>query len=144
MYCCLCRCDGAERRRWRGDFTGYKDTYYKECYDEETDRRWVDESVTVREERGVMVDVMAIPVARFTYYERGLVRLFSSVGFGVGFGADTNGGMANVNYGYDVTLIGVTVGHKHWFGDFEFGGLGYWNMGFLPTRMLNVSVGYRF
>lgn len=87
--------------------------------------------------------IWLMPSARFTYYHRPAVRLFSSIGVGLGF--QTGGEEGILDFGYDVTLLGVSVGKGHWYGDFELGGLSMArSMAFLSDRWLNISLGYRF
>lgn len=85
-----------------------------------------------------------LPTLNFTYFGNETVNLYS--GFGIGamviFEDDWVGAMPAI----DLCLFGVSFGNEHWFGSAEVGCLfssillAYT----VPTRIVSMSVGYRF
>lgn len=98
-------------------------------------------------ESRLFYDVCIMPSVRFTYFHHEWVNLYSGLQLGPGIHADYKG-RCEVGAAFGVTALGVSVGHDHWFGTAEFGGLS--NLQSLTaiyqiwTKWFNVSVGYRF
>jgi hypothetical protein len=67
-------------------------------------------------------DLTLLATARFTYFERPWVRLYSGLGVGALFAFDNDGGFG-VAPAFNLNLIGAEVGKGQWGGSFELGGL---------------------
>lgn len=84
--------------------------------------------------------ITIMPVARFAWYRRGIVQLYSSIGLGIGverrerywYGHEN---MWDVYCSFDIKPLGIAVGRK-WFG---FAEVGYGSRG-----VVNVGFGRRF
>ncbi len=97
-------------------------------------------------------NLVIMPNVRFTYLYNEYVSLHSAIGIGL----NVNGGTDVDIYGkrtafagaLDLTYIGVTVGHGHWYGSFEIGGLFSMKNGstvyMASSKILRASVGCRF
>lgn len=93
-----------------------------------------------------------MPTARFTYYRKGMVTMYSAL-YG---GLLVNGGTETDNKGrktacapvFGLTAYAVSVGDDHWFGTFELGGLNSivskGEIYMVGSRLVTLSVGYRF
>lgn len=100
-------------------------------------------------------DWALIPEARFTYFHREKVNLFSTLGLGAAMRTTWSPtlpqwGMGPIETQYEFspalqgTLLGVSVGSNHWFGTFELGYQFEPIFGVLMHKMASASVGYRF
>jgi hypothetical protein len=67
-------------------------------------------------------DLTLLFTARFTYFERPWVRLYSGLGAGVLFAFDNQGGFGAAP-AFNLNFIGLEVGKGHWGGSFELGAL---------------------
>lgn len=67
-------------------------------------------------------DLTLLATARFTYFERPWVRLYSGLGVGALFAFDNDGGFGAAP-AFNLNWIGVEVGKGQWGGSFELGGL---------------------
>lgn len=67
-------------------------------------------------------DVTLLATARFTYFDRPWVRLYSGLGVGVLFAFDNQGGFGAAP-AFNLNWIGAEVGKGPWGGSFELGGL---------------------
>jgi hypothetical protein len=67
-------------------------------------------------------DLTLLLTARFTYFDRPMVRLYSGLGVGALFAFDNLGGFG-VAPSLNLNFIGVEVGQGHWGGSFELGAL---------------------
>ena len=87
-----------------------------------------------------------MPTARFTYFRRPIVELYSGLGLGYTmYEPDVHG------FTISPTLIGVNLGNKHWFAELELGGMAtlavswFGQPGVLfSSRIVSAAVGYRF
>jgi opacity protein-like surface antigen len=96
----------------------------------------VEDYYTEKRNYGAMIYLM--PVARFTYLNKKNISLYGSLGFAPGIDIYEN--KCNFTWAVDFTYFGMSIGKGHWFGDIELGGA----VPLLLTKMLRVSVGYRF
>jgi len=94
-----------------------------------------------------------LPTVRFTYYRSPWVNLYCALspGMTINGGTETDLVRKTKTICYPavgLTAIGVQVGQKGWFGTFELGGLSALlsknDIVMLSSRMLSVSLGYRF
>jgi len=76
------------------------------------------------------------PTIRFTWLNRGWVRLYSSAGFGLGMMLSSNGDDVRVGPSIQLTGFGISVGKK-WFGYTEVQSVG-------TLGLMTFGVGYRF
>ena len=85
-----------------------------------------------------------IPSATFTYFHREWVNLYSGIGVGYAMQIESKSRTRNVwhTFAAQATLLGISVGKNHWFGNFEAGAL-FTGRSF-PDRCFTFSVGYRF
>lgn len=67
-------------------------------------------------------DLTLLATARFTYFDRPWVRLYSGLGVGALFAFDNDGGFGAAP-AFNLNWIGVEVGKGQWGGSFELGGL---------------------
>lgn len=67
-------------------------------------------------------DLTLLATARFTYFDRPWVRLYSGLGVGALFAFDNDGGFGAAP-AFNLNWIGVEVGEGQWGGSFELGGL---------------------
>lgn len=67
-------------------------------------------------------DLTLLATARFTYFDRPWVRLYSGLGVGALFAFDNDGGFGAAP-ALNLNWIGVEVGKGQWGGSFELGGL---------------------
>ena len=67
-------------------------------------------------------DLTLLVTARFTYFDRPLMRLYSGLGVGALFAFDNMGGFG-VAPAFNLNWIGVEVGKGQWGGSFELGAL---------------------
>ena len=88
-----------------------------------------------------------LPQVRFTYFDKGLVELYSGLGVGVLLAFD-NRHRLEAAPEVGLTLLGVGVGNEHWGGAVELGGLNALlhanRVYMLGSRLLSVSVHYRW
>ena len=108
--------------------TGNTEYYHEKCQ--------VEEYYTEKRNYGAMIYLM--PVARFTYLNKKNISLYSSLGFAPGINIYNN--ECSFTCAIDFTYLGMSIGKGHWFGDIELGGA----IPLFFTKMLRVSVGYRF
>ena len=91
-------------------------------------------------------DLTLLATARFTYFDRPWVRLYSGVGAGVLFAFDNQGGFG-ATPALNLNFIGVEVGKGHWGGTFELGALnalsGKNTIYQAFSRIFSLSVYYR-
>lgn len=93
-----------------------------------------------------------MPTARFNYFRREHVGLYSSisVGMDVNGGSEYNGFGKNTELGLaaDIRFIGVTVGGGHWWGFAELGGLYALRnknaMYMMSSQIVKVGASYKF
>lgn len=88
--------------------------------------------------------IHVIPTATFTYFHREWVNLYSGIGVGYAMQIESKSRTRNVwhTFAAQATLLGISVGKNHWFGNFEAGAL-FTGRSF-PDRCFTFSVGYRF
>lgn len=88
-----------------------------------------------------------LPQVRFTYFDKGLVELYSGVGLGLLLAFD-NRHRVEAAPTLGLTLLGVGVGNEHWGGSVELGGLNallHANQVYmLGSRLISVGVHYRW
>lgn len=100
------------------------------------------------------LDWALIPEARFTYFHREKVNLFSTLGLGAAMRTEWSPtlpqwGMEPIATEYEFspalqgTLLGVSIGSGHWFGTVELGYQFEPVFGVLMHKMLSASFGYR-
>lgn len=97
-------------------------------------------------------NLVVMPNVRFTYLYHEYVSLHSAIGIGLnvngGTDVDIQGRHTALAGALDLTFIGVTVGHGHWYGSFEIGGLfSMKNAGsvyMVSSKIMRASVGFRF
>lgn len=77
--------------------------------------------------------------------------MYSALGVGYAFYSDAVDGNRGNNHGiaFDVTLLGLNVGGKHWFFEAELGSFQSWAFdavtnGIYGSRLMSVAIGYRF
>ena len=93
-----------------------------------------------------------LPTVRFTYLHTEYVSLYSSLALGMningGTETDIYGKKTAVGAAFDIGALGITVGHGHWFGSAELGGMfalkNTATIYMLASRIVSVSVGYTF
>lgn len=97
-------------------------------------------------------NLVIMPTVQFTYLYHEYVSLHS----GIGVGLNINGGSEQDIYGnytvcalaVDITYFGVTVGHGHWYGSFDLGGLYSMkgqNVVFMASsKIFRAAIGARF
>lgn len=95
------------------------------------------------------ITTYAYPQVRFTYFNRPSVRLYSGIGLGfMAFLYDAQNTENNRYMGtLPITLLGISVGKKHWYGTADLNILcGFNDKVFspIPLNILNIGVGYRF
>lgn len=103
-------------------------------------------------EKGNFWNLCAVPTVRFTWLDKPCVRMFSSVGAGlcVNGGTETNaaGKKTVLAPAVSLTLVGLSAGKGHWWGNFEIGGLnallGGQEIYMIGSRMFSASLSYRF
>lgn len=91
-----------------------------------------------------------IPTVRFTYYDRNIIRLYSSVG--IGFSEEIIRSTQYQKYtpaaAFDVTALGISLGKNHWYGCFEIGGLTSFSSAdyiiLLGSKIFRLSIAYNF
>ena len=108
--------------------TGNTEYYHEKCQ--------VEDYYTEKRNHGAMIYLM--PVARFTYLNKKNISLYSSLGFAPGISIYEK--ECSFTCAVDFTYLGMSIGKGHWFGDIELGGA----IPLFFTKMLRVSVGYRF
>ena len=84
-------------------------------------------------------DFSIMPKARFAWYRRGIVQLYSTIGLGVGVlhrerHLEGYGDLIDAYCAFDIKPFGIAVGRK-WFGFAE--------VGYGASGVINVGVGYR-
>ena len=97
-------------------------------------------------------NISLMPVIRFTYYEKNLVRLYSGLGFGLnintGTEQDYKGRTTACSGVLNLTLLGVSVGNEHVFGSVELGGMfamaNKQEIYMCDSRIFTASFGVRF
>ena len=97
-------------------------------------------------------NISVMPVLRFTYYEKHLVRLYSALGYGVnintGTELDYKGRKTACSGVLNLTLLGVSVGNEHVFGGVEVGGMfamaNKQEIYMVDSRIFTASIGVRF
>jgi len=97
-------------------------------------------------------NIAIMPAARFNWYRKNLVMLFSTVraGLAINTGSEKNylGQKTSCGIALDPTLIGCCVGGEHWNGAVELGGLfAFKNTNELyiaGSKLISLSVGYKF
>lgn len=100
------------------------------------------------------MDWALIPEAKFTYFHREKVNLFSTIGLGCAMRTQwvpvpESASYTNYSREYEWspalqgTLLGVSIGSGHWFGTFELGYHFAPPFGVLMHKMLSASIGYR-
>ncbi len=93
-----------------------------------------------------------MPVARFNYFRREHVGLYSALAVGIDFNGGTEldgfGKHTQVGVAADLRLIGVTIGGGHWWGYAELGGIfALRNTGtlfLLGSELVKCGVSYKF
>ena len=97
-------------------------------------------------------NISVMPVVRFTYYEKNLVRLYSALGYGLnintGTELDYKGRKTACSGVLNLTLLGVSVGNEHVFGGVELGGMfamaNKQEIYMCDSRIFTTSIGVRF
>lgn len=97
-------------------------------------------------------NIVFMPVVRFSYWHANYVSLYSSLGLGVnintGSEIDYKGRQTAIAVAANITLLGVRIGNKHFFGSLELGGMyslaGLNEVYMLGSRIFTASLGYRF
>jgi len=97
-------------------------------------------------------NISMIPEARFTYYRKGRVEMYSGIGVGLNINTGTEVDWKERTTVcapvIDLTLYGISVGCEHWFCSFDIGGLNAFRnikkeIYMFGSRIFSVSVGYR-
>jgi len=97
-------------------------------------------------------NISFIPEIRFTYYRKGIVEMYSSLGMGLnintGSELDWKGRRTACAPAFDITAYGISVGCKNWFASAEIGALNSFTkpkleLYMLCSRLFSVSIGYR-
>lgn len=96
-------------------------------------------------------NISIMPVLRFTYYEKNLVRLYSALGYGLnintGTEVDYKGRETACAGVLNLTLLGVSVGNDRVFGSIELGGMfsiaNKQEIYLLDSRIFTASIGVR-
>lgn len=113
---------------------------------------WHDKRENPRREHNYW-NVTILPTVRFTYYRHPWVSLYSGIGIGMTINGGTEKDLVSkkttVLYpNLNLNLFAVQVGQKGFFGTFELGAmfslLGGNNIVMAGSRLMSVSVGYRF
>lgn len=96
-------------------------------------------------------NIAIIPSVRFTYFRKGIVTMYSGLGFGLNINTGTE-------YDYqgrktvcapviNPVLYAISLNYKNWFGTFELGPLvslnGTNEIFMFGSRIISVSIGYR-
>lgn len=92
-----------------------------------------------------------MPTVRFTYLNREWINLYSGVGVGLWIYTN-NQPQLYCGFAVNATLLGLSIGKKHWFGAVELGNMfsftkgdsDRWTAWRAFERFLTVSFGYRF
>ena len=95
------------------------------------------------------ITTYAYPQVRFTYFNRPSVRLYSGIGLGyMAFFYNAQNTESNRYMGaLPITLLGVSVGKKHWYGTADLNMLCGFNdkiFSPIPLNIFNIGVSYRF
>lgn len=94
-----------------------------------------------------------LPTVRFTYYRHPWVTLYSACFVGLTLNGGTEEDLVRHTQtlcfpGFGITALGVQVGKKGFYGAAEIGGLSallnFNDIAMLSSRMLTISVGYKF
>lgn len=96
-------------------------------------------------------NISFIPSARFTYFRKGIVTMYSGLGVGlnVNTGSETDfRGLKTVCAPVVNTVFyAISLNYKNWFGSFELGPLvslnGKHEIFMLGSRIISISIGYR-
>ena len=96
-------------------------------------------------------NIAIMPVVRFTYYEKNLVRLYSALGYGLnintGTEVDYKGRKTACSGVLNLTLLGVSVGNERVFGGVELGGMfaiaSKQEIYMCDSRIFTASIGVR-
>lgn len=88
-----------------------------------------------------------IPTVQFTYFDKGLVELYSGLGVGLLLAMDSTPAVEPAPVLY-LNLLAVSIGKDHWRGALELGGLNALlnanKIYMLGSRLVSVSVNYRW
>jgi len=104
------------------------------------------------ESRDNFHNISFFPTARFTYYRKGIVTMYSGIGLGLNIntGSETDylGRRTVCSPLINITAYAISVNFTpNWFGTFEIGGLNALNgkqeFFMLGSRLLSISFGYR-
>lgn len=101
---------------------------------------------------------LVMPTVNFTYYHSPVFNLYSGLGFGYGFSniKTESRNMWDHLLAVNATALGMSFGKNHFFGSLEIGvmnsianwssedGRKGWRLGSLGSRLLTLSIGYRF
>ena len=92
-------------------------------------------------------DIVVMPTVRFDYFNKEYVSLYSGLGAGLLVALDNHGGCEPAP-AFNLNLIGVQVGHGHWWGAAELGLLSALTGGdriyMLGSRLISFSLNYRW
>lgn len=95
-------------------------------------------------------NIALLPSARFTYFDKGIVRMYGGLGAGVnvntGSEIDFKGRRTIVAPALNPVFYGISLNWKNYFGAFELGGLfsaNGKNEIFLGSRIISVAIGVR-
>lgn len=120
------------------DFEGI---FWQDCYFDR-DHKAVGTPVNVNN-----YNVVVMPTVRFDYFSREYVSLYSGLGIGLLTAFDNAGGFVPAP-ALNLNLIGVQVGHGHWFGTAEIGLMNALKGGnvifMLGSRIVSFSLVYRW
>lgn len=97
-------------------------------------------------------NIVIMPVVRFSYWHTEYISLYSALGLGVnintGTEIDYKGRETAVALAANITLLGIRIGKKHFFGSLELGGMSSLmstnEIYMLGSRLFTASLGYRF
>lgn len=96
-------------------------------------------------------NIALLPSVRFTYFDKGIVKMYGGLGLGVdintGTEVDFMGRRTIAAPALNPVLYGISLNWKNWFGAFELGGLfsarSKNEIFLLGSRIISVSIGIR-